>query len=177
MFPGSGLPGFWYLQHLAARRGVKRYRLAAFRSDFFLIAKEFRMSSSQNSPLSRRDLLRLTAHIGPAIPLLSFGAAAIAQTKPATPAPAAPAAPAAGTCEPVSLTDPVVKSMQYVADGTKAPNRPKKMDTEGKDQTCANCQLYVKQGDGKGEEFGKCTMFPKGCVQAKGWCMAWVKKH
>jgi hypothetical protein len=126
--------------------------------------------SSQDSRLSRRELLRLTAQIGPAIPLLGFGAAAWAQAKPAAPA------AAAGTCEPVADNDPVAKSMQYVADGSKAPNRPKKMDVEGKDQNCANCQLYTKQGDVKGQEFGKCTMFPKGCVQAKGWCIAWVKK-
>ena len=36
---------------------------------------------------------------------------------------------------------------------------------------CSNCVQY--QG---GDEWGECLIFPGNLVNAKGWCMVWVKK-
>jgi len=62
-----------------------------------------------------------------------------------------------------------------VADATKA-ERPKKGETEGKDQFCRNCQLYTKGEAIDGQEAGKCLMLPAGAVHGAGWCKSWVKK-
>jgi hypothetical protein len=34
----------------------------------------------------------------------------------------------------------------------------------------------VKSGELNKEEVGKCQLFPKGVVKAKGWCKSWIKK-
>lgn len=75
----------------------------------------------------------------------------------------------------VSESDPTAKALGYVADATKA-DRPKKGDTEGKDQTCSNCQLFVAGNPIGGKSAGKCLMIPAGPVHGDGWCKSWIKK-
>jgi hypothetical protein len=112
---------------------------------------------NQRFSMSRRQLLALSAT---GLPLASLLASM----------PALAAADAA--CKPVPDNDPVATAIKYVPDATKAANRPAKMGVEGKDQSCQNCQLFTANG----KDVGKCTMIATGCVQAKGWCTAWVKK-
>ncbi len=134
------------------------------------------MSESQSNPgLSRRELFRMSASLVPALPLIAMAGAAMAQA-PASKAPAAAAKPGTPTCNPVPDTDPVAKAIKYAPDGSKVADRPAKMGVEGKDQACANCQLFTKQGEANGQDIGKCTMIATGCVNSKGWCTAWVKK-
>jgi hypothetical protein len=109
---------------------------------------------------------------------LFAGGAALGQAKPgdtkaAAPAPKAPAA--GGALELVKEDDPLPKGLGYVHDATKAV-RADKAGTKGADQLCSNCQFYVKSGELNKEEVGKCQLFPKGVVKAKGWCKSWIKK-
>lgn len=84
---------------------------------------------------------------------------------------------AAVTGKLVELKDPVASALKYTHDATKAPERKAaRQGVEAKDQTCANCALYTKQGDLDGQEVGKCTMIQTGLVTAKGWCNSWAKK-
>lgn len=75
----------------------------------------------------------------------------------------------------VSESDATAKALGYVADGSKV-DRPKKGDTEGKDQKCSNCQFYVAGSPIGGQEAGKCLMIPAGPVHGTGWCKSWMKK-
>lgn len=112
---------------------------------------------NQKFSMSRRRLLALSATGLPLVSLLaSMPALAAAETP----------------CKPVPDNDPVATAIKYVPDATKAASRPAKMGVEGKDQTCQNCQLFTPNG----KDTGKCTMIATGCVQANGWCTAWVKK-
>ncbi len=88
---------------------------------------------------------------------------------------AAGATPPAASGKFVADTDPTAKALQYVADGTKA-TKPKKGNTEGKDQSCANCQFFAKGADIEGKPAGKCLMIASGQVHPEGWCISWVKK-
>ncbi len=114
--------------------------------------------SKRNFSMSRRQLLVLSATGLPLATLL----ASMPQVYAADPG-----------CKPVPDNDPVATAIKYVPDASKAPTRPAKMGVEGKDQSCANCQLFTP---GAAKETGKCTMIAAGCVNAKGWCTAWVKK-
>ncbi len=111
--------------------------------------------------VSRRHLFAKLACFAPALPLLGSAAEALAQ-----------AAKAAASCQQVAATDPVASGLKYVPDGSKVADRPAKMGVEAKAQSCSTCQLYTKTTD----EAGKCVMIQSGCVAAKGWCTAWVKK-
>ncbi len=134
------------------------------------------MSESQINPgLSRREIFRMSASMVSALPFIGLAGAAMAQA-PAAKAPAASAKPGTPTCNPVPDSDPVAKAIKYAVDGSKVADRPAKMGVEGKDQACSSCQLFTKQGEANGQEFGKCTMIATGCVNGKGWCTAWVKK-
>lgn len=113
--------------------------------------------SKANFSMSRRQLLALSAAGLPLATLLASMPAAYATD---------------AACKPVADNDPVATAIKYVPDATKAQNRPAKMGVEGKDQTCQNCQLYTAGA----KDTGKCTMIATGCVSAKGWCTAWVKK-
>ncbi len=126
------------------------------------------MSNSTSS--SRRDLLLKAAAMVPA------GIAIMAANQVLAAGGAAPAAkPADAALKLVPETDPTAKALKYVPDATKA-KREKRGVTEGKDQNCANCQLYTKQGEIAGKEVGKCLMIQGGSVAAAGWCGSWVKK-
>jgi hypothetical protein len=75
----------------------------------------------------------------------------------------------------VSENDATAKALGYVPDGSKV-DRPKKGDTEGKDQKCSNCQFFVAGNPIGGQAAGKCLMIPSGPVHAEGWCKSWMKK-
>ncbi len=128
------------------------------------------------SSVSRRQLFLSLGRVAPAVPFLGVAMQGLAQTaaKPAAKpaAPATPAASPAASCNLAPANDPVATGLKYVADASKAPDRPAKMGVEGKAQNCANCQLYTKVT----EDAGKCVMIVSGCVTAKGWCNGWVKK-
>jgi hypothetical protein len=110
----------------------------------------------------RRDFILKATTLVPA------GLALLASTKIQAQAPG-------GALKFVSDADPTAKALKYVADATKA-KREKRGTTEGKDQSCSNCQLYTKQGEIGGKEAGKCLMIQAGMVAAGGWCNSWVKK-
>jgi hypothetical protein len=84
------------------------------------------------------------------------------------------------------LVDPkssLAVTLKYDHDAAKIPAALKvaKGGVDGAKQNCANCIFYAKVGSLKGgplkgEEVGKCQLFPQGNVTAKGWCTSWMKK-
>ncbi len=73
----------------------------------------------------------------------------------------------------VDEKDPTAAALKYTHAGKKpADYKEKRGGVEPKDQTCANCILYVKIDD----KIGKCNMIANGAVKAGGWCTAWQKK-
>ncbi|MCX6118912.1 MAG: high-potential iron-sulfur protein [Proteobacteria bacterium] len=126
---------------------------------------------SEQMKTSRRELLFKAAATIPA----GFAVLAASKVMAAGGAAAPAAKPADAGLKFVPDTDPVAKALKYVPDATKA-KREKRGATEGKDQHCSNCQLYVKQGEIGGKEAGKCTMIQTGMVAAAGWCASWSKK-
>jgi hypothetical protein len=68
-------------------------------------------------------------------------------------------------------TDTVAVSLGYRHDASKAD--AKKFPAFAAGRNCANCQLY--QGKA-GEAWGPCGAVGGKLVNAKGWCVAWVKK-
>ena len=68
-------------------------------------------------------------------------------------------------------TDPIAVSLGYRHDAGKAD--AKKFPAFAPGRNCANCQLY--QGKA-GEAWGPCGAVGGKLVNAKGWCVAWVKK-
>jgi hypothetical protein len=139
--------------------------------------KETDFVSETKNPARRNFLKTISMGFGA---MVFFGAArSVAKAEPAkakpAAAPAAPAAPAAGALELVKEDDPLPKGLGYLHDATKA-TRVDKAGTKAADQTCLNCQFYTKAGEVNKEEVGKCQLFPKGVVKAKGWCKSWIKK-
>ena len=114
---------------------------------------------------SRRNLLLKAAALIPAGIAVAASSKLLAQAGGAKPA----------ELKLVPETDATAKALKYVGDATKA-KREKRGVTEGKDQTCKNCQLYTKQGEIGGKEVGKCLMIQGGMVTAAGWCGSWAKK-
>lgn len=109
---------------------------------------------------NRRELIRIL----PAIPLLGVSMKLSAETE---------KKPDAGaSCELIEESNPVAQGLRYVHDTSKAEDKPDKMGVAGKDQNCANCQLYIPHDN----KLGKCPLLPQGCVAADGWCNAWIKK-
>lgn len=70
----------------------------------------------------------------------------------------------------VAETDPMAKSLGYVADSTKADG--KKYPKHAATQACSNCALF----QGKGAATGPCPLFAGKEVSSKGWCSAYAKK-
>jgi hypothetical protein len=72
----------------------------------------------------------------------------------------------------------IATALKYHADASKVPAtlRVAKAGTEGSKQRCDNCLFYAKAGKNKGEEVGKCQLFPQGHVPAKAWCVSWALK-
>jgi High potential iron-sulfur protein len=83
--------------------------------------------------------------------------------------------------EELTLIDeksPMAVTLKYYADAAKAPAALKvaKSGVSGDKQNCANCMFYAKSGEVKGEEIGKCQLFPQGHAPAKAWCSSWTIK-
>lgn len=68
-------------------------------------------------------------------------------------------------------TDPQAIALGYRHDATKVD--AKKFPAYAPGHNCANCQLF--QGK-RGEALGACGAMGGKLVNAKGWCVAWVKK-
>jgi hypothetical protein len=68
-------------------------------------------------------------------------------------------------------TDTVAVSLGYRHDASKVD--AKKFPAFAAGRNCANCQLYQVKG---GEAWGACGAVGGKLVNAKGWCVAWVKK-
>ena len=68
-------------------------------------------------------------------------------------------------------TDPQAVALGYRHDATKVD--AKKFPAYAAGHNCANCQLF--QGK-PGEALGACGAMGGKLVNAKGWCVAWVKK-
>lgn len=102
--------------------------------------------------LSRRNFLRGAVAGAALIPLVSLDSRS------------------ARAAERVSPDDPTAKSLNYVEDATEA-DRKDKAGVPGSEQTCANCSLYMGDGD-----WAPCTIFQGREVAAGGWCTAWVPK-
>ncbi len=68
-------------------------------------------------------------------------------------------------------SDPMATALSYKHDAAKVDL--KKAPTYAAGRNCANCQLF--QGKA-GEAWGPCGAVGGKLVNAKGWCVAWVKK-
>jgi hypothetical protein len=68
-------------------------------------------------------------------------------------------------------SDATAVALKYVHDASKA-DRPDKAGVAGTDQDCTNCQFI--QGDSG--DWRPCLLFPGKSVNAKGWCISWIKK-
>lgn len=138
------------------------------------------VEGSEQQSCRRQFLKSLGLGVGAAAVAGTAGTAALVGTralaadkKAATPS--AAGTPAAGALELVKEDDPLPKGLGYKHDATKAA-RTDKAGVKGSDQFCQNCQFYAKAGELAKEEVGKCQLFPKGVVKAKGWCKSWIKK-
>jgi len=68
-------------------------------------------------------------------------------------------------------TDPAAVALGYKHDAAKVDAG--KYPTFAAGRNCANCQLYQAKA---GEAWGSCGAVGGKLVNAKGWCVAWVKK-
>ena len=68
-------------------------------------------------------------------------------------------------------SDSAAVSLGYKHDAAKVDAA--KYPTFAAGRNCANCQLYQAKA---GEEWGACGAVGGKLVNAKGWCLAWVKK-
>lgn len=68
-------------------------------------------------------------------------------------------------------TDQQATALGYKHDATKVD--AKKYPTWAAGNICANCQLYAAKPS---EPWGPCGAVGGKLVNAKGWCVAWVKK-
>jgi hypothetical protein len=68
-------------------------------------------------------------------------------------------------------TDAIAVSLGYRNDASKVD--AKQFPAFAAGRNCANCQLYQSK---PGEAWGACGAVGGKLVNAKGWCVAWVKK-
>lgn len=71
--------------------------------------------------------------------------------------------------------DAMAKGLGYVHDASKA-DASKRTNAQS---VCKNCILFTKGGlkaEGKEGEWGQCSLFPQGLVNANGWCISWAQK-
>ena len=112
----------------------------------------------KSDKLTRRQVLGATVLGLPAIPVVVE--TAFAQAK-----------PAAGALPVLSPTEPAAKALGYIEDATKVD--AKKFATYAAGRNCANCNLFQAKA---GDAWGACAAVGGKQVNAKGWCVAWVKK-
>jgi hypothetical protein len=149
---------------------------AFFNVNPFLAMESIMADLKTNLASSRRDFLK---NLAIAAPTAALACVALAQPQSGSTgtgtSTGADTGKGTGTGSFVPESDPTAKALGYVADATKA-ERPKKGETEGKDQKCSNCQFYAPGPAINGHEAGKCLMIPAGLVHAEGWCKSWLKK-
>lgn len=68
-------------------------------------------------------------------------------------------------------TDRTAVALGYKHDATKVDKAKYPAYVAGRN--CANCQLFAAKGD---QEWAPCAAVGNRLVNAKGWCVAWVKK-
>lgn len=68
-------------------------------------------------------------------------------------------------------SDRTAVSLGYKHDATKVDKAKFPNFVAGRN--CANCQLFAAKGN---EEWAPCAAVGNKLVNAKGWCVAWVKK-
>jgi hypothetical protein len=68
---------------------------------------------------------------------------------------------------PLTEADPTAKALGYVEDASKSSNTKHKAG-----DVCSNCQFYSGGATGR----GPCQLFPGKSVNAKGWCMSYMRK-
>jgi len=68
----------------------------------------------------------------------------------------------------LATTDPTASAFSYVEDATASKNAKYVAGSE-----CLNCDFY--QARGTTAPYGPCMIFPGKAVNAKGWCMNYVK--
>ena len=68
-------------------------------------------------------------------------------------------------------SDPTALALGYKHDAAKVDAAKHKTFAAGRN--CANCQLFQAKA---GEAWGPCGAVGGKLVNAKGWCVAWVKK-
>lgn len=75
--------------------------------------------------------------------------------------------------QPVRLeeSDTLAVNLGYRHDASKVD--PKKFPSYVPGHNCANCQLFQAKGS---EAWAPCAAVGGKLVNAKGWCIAWVKK-
>jgi hypothetical protein len=71
----------------------------------------------------------------------------------------------------VEESDPQAVALGYKHDATKVD--AKKYPSYADGRVCSNCQLYSGKA---ADEWGACSALGGRLVNAKGWCVAWVKK-
>jgi len=71
----------------------------------------------------------------------------------------------------VDEADGTAVALGYRHDATKVNKA--KFPAYAAGRNCANCQLFAAKGK---EEWAPCAPFGNKLVNAKGWCVAWVKK-
>ncbi len=92
-------------------------------------------------------------------------------TLPAAALAAAAARSASAQAARLEETDPVAVALGYKHDAAKVDAA--KHTTFAAGRNCANCQLFQAK---VGEAWGACGAVGGRLVNAKGWCVAWVKK-
>lgn len=68
-------------------------------------------------------------------------------------------------------SDPAAVALGYKHDANKVDKA--KFPTFAAGRNCASCQLFAVKGSG---EWAPCAAVGNKLVNAKGWCVAWVKK-
>jgi hypothetical protein len=84
---------------------------------------------------------------------------------------AAAVRPASAQAARLEESNPAAVALGYKHDAAKVDAA--KYPTFAAGRNCANCQLYQAKA---GEEWGACAAVGGRLVNAKGWCVAWVKK-
>ncbi len=122
------------------------------------------MSNNDNNN-SRREFLKLSG-------LGLFSAAALGTLTLRT----LPATAQAAKLPLVAETEPMAKTLGYVADASKVDTKKwtKKAQPDGKTQACHNCILF-NGGKVTTDKTGPCALFPAKHVAAAGWCNSWAK--
>lgn len=83
--------------------------------------------------------------------------------------------------KPLNENDSLAVTLGYYHDTTKVDKAkfPKKAGANGDKQMCKNCIFYTEGGiqiDKAPGEWGRCSLFSTGLVNAHGWCNSYAQK-